>query len=294
MGLDITMIMHSRGDRELEESLREIVQRLRAGGHTVRPRLTFEAGDAERFATEGTRLRCDLILAAGGDGTVNEVVNGLGRARWQPRIGVLPVGTANDFATGLGIPEDLEAAARIALGGRPLPVDLARVNRRYFVNVSTGGFGARATERTPLETKRVLGPLAYVITGVREFVELHPTRARFLTNGEAFYAGRFLLFAVGNGRQTGGGSVLTPRAAYGDGKLDVLVVKDMPRLEFLSLLPELRAGRHLGRPGVLYTQTPRLEVESAETLSVNADGEALRARRLRYTLRDRPIIVMTP
>ncbi|NIR61205.1 MAG: YegS/Rv2252/BmrU family lipid kinase, partial [Gammaproteobacteria bacterium] len=242
--------MYPRGEPERIEELRAVVRRLRAEGHEVTPRLTFEAGDAVHFAREAVRARVDLVIAVGGDGTVNEVVNGLGRARWQPRLGIVPIGTANDFAAGLGLPHAVPEAVRVAVAGRAVAVDVARVNRRLFVNVSTGGFGAEATEHTSLETKRLLGPLAYLVTGVREFVELHPTRGRFTVDGRPFYAGEFLLFAVGNARRTGGGSVLTPRAEFGDGKLDLMVVEAMPRLEFLALLPDLRAGTHLESPGV--------------------------------------------
>lgn len=293
-GLKISIIMHPRGEPERVEELRQAVARLREEGHRVTPRLTFEAGDATYFAREAARTRADLVIAAGGDGTVNEVVNGVVRSAWQPRLGILPIGTANDFAAGLGLPTELEEAIRVAVGGRPTTVDVARVNKRFFVNVSTGGFGAEATESTSPETKRLLGPLAYLITGVREFVELHPTRARFEADGELLYTGDFLLFAVGNARQTGGGSLLTPRAEFGDGKLDVLVVPAMPRLEFLALLPDLRAGTHLESPDVIYIQTPALTVHATETLSVNADGEPLRARRFRYSLHSRPITVMVP
>lgn len=294
MSLKISLIVYPRGESERLDELREIVAWLRIEGHAVAPRLTFETGDAMRYARQAARARADLILAAGGDGTVNEVVNGIGRARWQPRLGILPMGTANDFAAGLGIPHDLEEAVRVAVSGRPIAADVASVNRRLFVNVSTGGFGAEATENTPAETKRHLGALAYIITGVREFVELRPTRARFTVGGHRFYEGEFLLFAVGNARLTGGGSLITPRAEIGDGLLDLVVVKAMPRLEFLGLLPNLRAGTHLEHPGVLYAQTPSVVVNAEREISVNADGEPMRDRRFRYGVRPRPVTVMVP
>ncbi|HEX6939381.1 MAG TPA: YegS/Rv2252/BmrU family lipid kinase [Longimicrobiales bacterium] len=292
--MTVAIVLHPQAAPEQWGALRLVVDRLRAEGHTVWPRATFEPGDGARIAREAARAGADLVIAAGGDGTVNEVVNGIGRLRRPPRLGILPIGTANDFAAGLGLPHDMEAAARVAVAGRPLAVDVAKVNDRLFINVSTGGFGAEATEHTSSETKRLLGPLAYIVTGVREFVELHPTRARFITNGKAYYSGDFLLFAVGNARRTGGGSLLTPRAEFGDGKLDLLVVEAMPRLDFLALLPDLRAGTHLESPGVKYTQAASIVVRASETLSVNADGEPMRARIFRYSVRPRPITVMVP
>ncbi|HUH13396.1 MAG TPA: hypothetical protein VMK65_09815, partial [Longimicrobiales bacterium] len=159
---------------------------------------------------------------------------------------------------------------------------------------STGGFGAEATESAGSDAKRRLGPLASVVTGVKEFVELRPVAGRFRADGEVIHDGDFLLFAVGNARQTGGGSLLTPRAEFGDGKLDLLVVPDMPRMDFLSLLPDLRAGTHLKTPGLLYVQAADIEVESDRDLDVHADGEPVTGRRFRYELAERGLIMMVP
>lgn len=290
----ISIIIRPRERMEGLEQLRSAVQRLRDAGHTVRPRLTFEGGDAIRYARSAANAGADLVIAVGGDGTLNEVVNGVMATDWNGRLGLIPTGTANDFAAGLEIPLDVEEALGVAVGGRPIPVDVARVNDRYFINVSTGGFGALATEETPSESKKLLGPWAYLITGVRKFAELRPASARFeATDGEV-YSGPVMLFAVGNARRTGGGSMLTPRAEFGDGKLDVLIVPGMPRMDFLSLLPDLRAGTHVDHPAVHYFQTPRLLVESQESLSVNADGEPQRGQEFRYTMADRGLTMMVP
>jgi lipid kinase YegS len=294
LGLDITIVMHPRGEPARVEELRDAVDRLRRQGHRVTPRLTFEAGDAEEFARAAARARHDLVVAAGGDGTVNEVVNGIARARWQPRLAILPIGTANDFAASLGLPTDLVEGLRVAVRGRPLAVDVARVNRRFFVNVSTGGFGVRSAVQVSPEVKRRLGSLAYLIAGLWELVDLQVARARFDTAEGVLYEGEFLIFAVGNARRTGGGSELTPRAEFGDGKLDVLVVPAIPRLEFLALLPELRAGSHVDSPHVLYRQTAAVTVRAEDDLPVNVDGEPMSGRRFRYALHSRPISVMAP
>src|SRR5690606_37347635 len=123
--------------------------------------------------------------------------------RTAPRLGIVPLGTANDFAGALEIPAEVPTAMEIATGGRELAVDVAMVEGRCFVNVSTGGFGAEATEEASNEAKRVLGPLAYLVTGARKFAGLEPLTARVSTDGELVAEGRFLLFAVGNSRRTG-------------------------------------------------------------------------------------------
>ncbi|CAN5840631.1 lipid kinase YegS [soil metagenome] len=288
------------------ETLRQEIERLRGEGHEVHPHLTFEGGDAHRLAYRAAATGSALIVAAGGDGTINEVVNGLhdyfaevgsGAAGSggveHPCLGIIPLGTANDLASALGIPDELPGAVDAAVNGAVVESDIATVNGRCFINVSTGGFGAEATEESSAEIKRTLGPLAYVITGVKKFVSLESSPARF-SGDEPIYEGPFLLFAVGNSRQTGGGNLLTPRADLTDGLLDVCIVREMPRMEFLTLLPDLRAGNHLEHDGVIYRRLRTLLVESEEALSVNADGEPLRERRFEYGISPHRLRLMTP
>jgi len=290
----IALIVKPPGDEHRMAALREVVESLRAAGHGLWVRTTFEAGDARYFARGAVRWGADLLLAAGGDGTVNEVVNGIARSSRPPRLGVVPFGTANDFASALDLPEDPAEAVDVALTGHRLDADVALVNRRCFINVSTGGFGAEATEEAPAETKRRLGPLAYVLTGARKLVEFKPRRARFTADGRIVHDGDFVFFAVGNSTMTGGGARITPRAEFGDGRLDVVLVGDVSRIDFLSLLPDLRAGTHIESPDVLYLRVAQFEVEAPEPLPVNADGEPLRAHRYRYRLLRRPLTVMVP
>ena len=290
----IALIVRPPGDEGRVQALQAVVRDLRAEGHTVVPRMTFESGDARRFAARAARAGFDVVLAAGGDGTINEVVNGLARAKHLPRLGIVPFGTANDFATALDLPEDPAAAVRVALTGKVLEADIARVNRRFFINVSTGGFGAQATEDAPLEVKRKFGPLAYVISGAKKLIEFKPWRARFTADGQVVHDGDFVFFAVGNSRLTGGGTRIAPRAEFGDGKLDIVLVCGVSRMDFLSLLPDLRAGTHMESPGVLYLRAHRFELEGPQEIPVNADGEPMRGRRFRYRLLDRPLEIMVP
>ena len=290
----IVIVLRPGAQAEQLEALRGAVTRLREEGHRVDVRSTFEAGDGERLAREAAAEGADLVIAAGGDGTLNEVVNGIGAVSSRPRLAVLPLGTANDFAGGLGIPADIAAAIDVAVRGVPTKVDLPSVNERYFLNVSTGGFGAEATEQAPAESKRLLGSWAYLVTGARQFVDLRPVSGVVEADGRTVLEGEFLLFAVGNARQTGGGSLLTPRAQLNDGLLDLLVVRAVARLDFLAMLPDLRAGTHLESPDIVYTQASSIVITTTETLSVNADGEPIRGTRFDYRVSSLPLIVMTP
>lgn len=284
------------------EALRCGVERLRAEGHVVHPRLTFEQGDAHRFAWKSAELGADLLVVAGGDGTINEVVNGLqdwgldrGEGRALPRLGIVPLGTGNDLAGGLGIEGgDPEGALVAAAGGVPYEVDVARVNGRYFLNVSTGGIGAEATDETSSELKRVLGPVAYLVTGVRKFVQLRASHARFTAGAETVYDGRFLLFAVGNAWRTGGGNWVTADADPSDRLLDLCIVEEMGHVEVMRIAPAIRAGRHVNHPHVTYLKVPRLTVQADDEITVNADGEPLTARRFEYDLGPRRLTLSVP
>lgn len=296
--MQITFVVNTADQGELG-LLREAVERLRRAGLEVEARVTFEGGDARRFAREAAERGCDLVIAAGGDGTVNEAANGLHEHRAaggesKTRLAIVPLGTGNDLASALEVPTEIQLAVETALGGRPLEVDVACVDGRCFLNVSTGGFGAEATDEAPAEIKRALGSVAYLVTGARKFVGLQAAAGRFVGD-EVVYEGPFLLYAVGNSRRTGGGNWLTPRAELADGLLDLCIVKEMSKMEFMRLLPELRTGRHVEHAGVIYRQLHSVRVEPVSPISVNVDGEALPERRCyEYTVSPHRLTMMVP
>ena len=269
----IRVIVHGRA--ALDPQLRMAVAQVRERGHRVEVRVTWEPGDAQRFAAEAAQADIDAIVAAGGDCTLHEVVNGVVAAS-EPMscaIGVLPLGTANDFASACGIPTgDLLDALMLIAEGTPTPIDLGMLGERVFVNVASGGFGTQVTVETPLEIKRVLGAAAYFLTGLRHMTDLQPCYAG-LVGPEFTWEGAFYALAVGNGRCAGGGFHICPRALLDDGLLDVLILADMPRAHLLTLLGDLRRGTHLDDPHVVYRRMPWLKIESNEPLQVNLDGE---------------------
>ena len=277
------------------DQLKEVVRELRKEGHEVEARITFEGTDAADFAAEATNRGADLIIAAGGDGTINKVVNGIFRARptgtaeSRPRLGVVPLGTGNDFAGSLELPMDVTEAVRRATQSGDWIADVATINGRYFVNVSSGGLGAEATEEASDKAKKLLGALAYFVTGVRKFVSLTPSQGRFVADGEVVFEGGFLFFAVGNGRRTGGGNWVTPKAELDDGVLDLCIVEEVNHAELLRILPELRNGDHVGNEHVTYLRFKELTIEPRGELSVNADGEPIEGHDFVYTLVPRAI-----
>lgn len=287
--MDIELIINT-ADADALQRLRERTSELRGRRHHVQARITFQAGDATEFARQAVSRGADLVICAGGDGTLNEVVNGIlpppgaAPSGVQPRLGIVPLGTGNDFAAFAGIPNDLDEAFAAAVGGSEREVDVAMLNGRYFLNVSSGGLGAEATEETSSRAKRLLGSAAYLVTGVRTFGSLEPSHGRFVSGSEVLYDGAFLFFAVGNGGRAGGGNRITPEADLTDGLLDLCVVSEMSRRELLRILPELRAGDHVENEHVTYRRVADLEIQPMGELAVNVDGEPVDASTLRYSV----------
>jgi diacylglycerol kinase (ATP) len=284
LGRRIAVVVRPPSRESRLQELREAVERVRTAGHEVHVEVTFEAGDAERYARLASQDGYDVVAAAGGDGTVNEVVNGLVGAGGDAALAVIPMGTANDFAHGLGLPLDIAQAMQLAAEAPAAELDVARVNDRCFINVSTGGFGAEATRAASRATKRRLGSLAYAVHGAHLLMRYDLTAASFRADGQDVYSGRYVFFAVGNSRRTGGGAHVTPRADPGDGKLDIVILCDVSRLDFLTLLPDLRAGTHMESPDVLYLRAHSLEVAAPTPLRVNADGEAVEGTAFSYVV----------
>ena len=282
----LTFIVHgARGDRA---DLRQMVSWVRDRGHAVEVKITWNTGDAETLAARAADRGTDVVIACGGDGTLNEVVNGLD-GRDIP-LGVIPLGTANDFARQTGIPEEADHAMDVILRRKPVRIDTASMNGRRFLNVSTGGVGAEATQQTPADAKAALGPLAYAITAVRMLAGSQTRQATFESDGFGLEV-PFLAFAVGSARVTGGGTMMTPDASVTDGLLDLCVIEAMSRRDFARLSLSVKKGEHLGLPGVHYAQLPWLKVTSPEPLSVNLDGEGVEAQVCDYRARRADLLV---
>src|SRR5438552_12881430 len=253
------------------EALRIAVVGQREVGHCIEVRVTWEKGDAQRLASEAGEV--DLLIAAGGDGTLNEVVHGLmGLPRKaRPVFGLVPLGTANDFATGCGIPRDPETALALCWEGEAVPIDVGKANEHWFLNAASVGFGAEITATTSPELKRLLGPAAYTVMGAILAMNLHQYHGR-LTLPDHEITGSGPVAIVGNGRQTGGGMQVAPRACIDDGLLDVLVVRHIPAIALLTAARELQQLSPYGEY-ISYVLPPWAEVYPEEAIPVNLDGE---------------------
>lgn len=272
--------------------LRAAVARQRAAGHRIEVRVTWEKGDARRFVSEAGDI--DLVIAAGGDGTLNEVVHGLMdlSEAVRPVLGIVPLGTANDFATGCGIPRDPAKALALCMRAEGVPIDVGKAHDRWFINAASSGFGAEVTATTSPELKRLLGPAAYAVMGAILAINLHQFQGTLILPGREIIGGGPVAI-VGNGRQTGGGIQVTPRACIDDGLLDVLVVRQISPTALLAAARELQQLPPNGEY-ISYWQTPWLEVHTEEVVPVNLDGEPLRFSTVRYEVAPKAIRLIVP
>ncbi|NIF22827.1 lipid kinase YegS [Candidatus Pantoea multigeneris] len=258
------------------EALRSAVGLLRDEGAQLAVRVTWEQGDGKRYVEEAVSLGAATVIAGGGDGTINEIATALAAlpADKRPALGILPLGTANDFATSAGIPAEMEPALRLALQGRAVAVDLARVNQdRYFINMATGGFGTRITTETPEKLKAALGGVSYFIHGLMRMDTLKPDSCEI--EGDDFHwQGDALVIGIGNGQQAGGGQRLCPQARINDGLLELSIVTAQEVLP--TLLHSLTSNEE--NPNVVAARLRKLTIRSPHEMTFNLDGEPLSGR----------------
>lgn len=283
----------SSGSSSAADVLPEINSRLRQLVGSLDIVMTAGPGDAARAAEQAAREGYDRLFVGGGDGTLNEALNGLAAvpgAMDRIALGVLPLGTGNDFAAALGVPEDVEAALEVIALGREVRVDVGWLNDRAFVNVSAGGFIAEVSEATDTRLKTISGKLAYLIGGARVLLDFDPCHVRLrLTVGTepVERESRIQMYAVCNSRLVGGGKLIAPHALIDDGLLDVCLVEAMPTVEFVTLLTRVARGEHVDDPRVLYFQARGVDLEFDRALKVNTDGEVLETTHCEYRVQPR-------
>ncbi len=232
----------------------------------------------------------EKIVAAGGDGTINEVVNGL--AGTEAALGLLPIGTVNVFANELQLPATrLEDCWKIICAGRTRSIDLPNANGKHFVQLAGIGLDAQAVKETSAKFKRSFGPLSYLISAA-QIASRPPPRLLIESENAATREGSFVL--IGNGRRYGGRFPFFKRARIDDGLLDVLVFKRIGYLDIIRYLQEVIFSTSINLPEVEYFQTARLRVSSEENVPVEVDGELIGICPVEFRMSERPLHVLAP
>jgi diacylglycerol kinase (ATP) len=247
-------------------------------------RSTGRRATARALAQQAVAAGHSLLVAAGGDGTLNAVLNAAAPFLDRVRLGLLPLGTGNDFARSIGVPDDLAGAVEVLREGRVRPCDVVAFRsgrlRRLFLNVSAGGFSGEVGGNLTPQRKASWGPLAYFWAALESL----PARSEFelalrLDDGPVVRERAFGL-AVANGRYVAGGWQVAPHAAVDDGALDVVLVRACSLPALAGLASRALLGRHLEAPDdrVFFRQARRLEVEAVPPVPLNLDGEVVGER----------------
>ncbi|MEG3158006.1 lipid kinase YegS [Lysobacter zhanggongensis] len=273
-------------------ALREAVESMRGQGINLSVRVTWESGDAERYVAEALADGVDTVIAAGGDGTLSEVATTLAHrdedADALPSLALVPMGTANDFAVAAQIPLEAAAALELVRTGTAHAIDLLRIespgNVHWCANVASGGFGTQVTVETDEGMKKMLGGLAYLITGIARLGRIDPIQARISATdrtGQPFrWEGGFIALGIGNGRQAGGGQALCPDAVVDDDLLDLTIVPELEGEVGSTLGALLSEGKHAALERVaVRRQLPWVEIEAPEPFTLNLDGEPVESSR---------------
>ncbi|WP_017381728.1 diacylglycerol kinase [Paenisporosarcina sp. TG-14] len=267
------IIYNPTSGRELfRKHLPEVLERLEKAGYETSCHATTCEGDAVEAAKYAVNRGFDLVIAAGGDGTLNEVVAGISTFENRPKVGLIPMGTTNDFARALRIPRDIEKAVDIIIADETIPVDVGRVNDRYFINIAGGGKMTELTYDVPSKLKTVLGQLAYYIKGIEMIPSIRASRLRIEYDGDVFEDDA-MMFLIGLTNSVGGFEKLAPDSSINDGKFTLLILRKCHIGEFIRLATLAIGGNHLDDPLVVYKKASHIKVTSESHVQLNLDGE---------------------
>lgn len=287
--------------------LREAVNRLRGKGYELEVRTTWESGDVERLCDEAHREGFSSpetrLVIGGGDGSIHEIVNALMRydEASRPSIGILPMGTANDFAKSCELPVSLLDAMKVALAPQSRPLDIVACSRKehapvYFANMLTAGFGAQVTAQTPVELKNMLGGSAYTLAGLVQARSFKPFSLD-LESDEVNFSGEIIAAAICNGRFAGGGQELGKSAVLDDGLLQVCILADFPATAVAQVLKEIAIYNQTGVCHGDYLKGFKCKAMSAKAkrnLPTNLDGEPHVLTESTFSVRHRAIHFAIP
>lgn len=260
------------GKEQVRRNIPYILERLEKAGYETSAHATTKQGDATTEARRAVKRGFDLVIAAGGDGTINEVVNGLAAEKNRPLFGIVPMGTTNDLARAIGVPNVIEKACDAICKGIEIPIDVGMANDRYFIYVAGGGSLTKLTYEAPSMLKTVLGRLAYYLKGIELLPQVRPTEVRMEYDGKLF-EGEIMLFLITNTNTVSGFEKFSPDSLLNDGMFELIIVKKTNLAKLVNIAQKASRGEHINDPNVIYTQASRVKVFPKTKMQLNLDGE---------------------
>jgi len=260
------------GREQIKRNIPYILDRLERAGYEASCHATTGPGDATAAARTAVKRKFDLVIAAGGDGTINEVVNGIAELPNRPQLGIIPMGTTNDFARAIGIAKDIKKACDVLTEGCSIPLDIGKVNEKYFIYISGGGKLTEISYEVPSRMKTMIGQLAYYLKGIEKLPSIRPTKVKIEYDGKLF-EGDIMLFFIANTNSVAGFEKLAPEASLSDGMFDLLILKKTNLAEFIRLARLAIKGEHINDDKVIYAKASHVIVETDDKMQLNLDGE---------------------
>lgn len=271
----VKMIINPSSGRQTVENRVDLLAKfLLDDGYMVAKFFTKKKDDAMKAAMRACEENWDIIIACGGDGTVNEVAKGVAKSENKVPVAILSSGTVNDFANYMNIPNRITDFFEMIKREKVIDIDLGKIDDNYFVNVAAGGLLTTVGYQVQPEAKAILGRLAYYFEGLKELVieGLEPIRVSFESK-EYTSDEEILLFLISNSSSIGGFKKLAPDADVLDGLLDVLIIKNSDVPELANIFFNVLRGDHINHPNVVYFKTERIEIKTEKDVPIDIDGE---------------------
>ncbi|KAF6657215.1 diacylglycerol/lipid kinase family protein [Paenibacillus polymyxa] len=289
----MVIVNPSSGKEESLQHVRNVEEILREQGYAVTVEETARELDATRFCVTACQETYDLVVSLGGDGTLHETINGFMDQDHRPKLGVIPLGTVNDFARALQIPLNPELAIRTLTSARVKAVDMGLLNGRMFANVVATGSLAESLSAVSSDDKSMFGTFAYIKEGMKELIN-HPAHPLIVRYDDKTWEGESPLFLAALTNSVGGFEKLVPGAAVDDGLLHCFIFKNLNILNTVTASISLFLGNLKDHKDVVYFTAKHVSVSSAESVSTNVDGEEGPSLPIEVRILPRHIEVIVP
>ncbi|CAM3176328.1 diacylglycerol kinase [Staphylococcus argensis] len=260
------------GKEMFKRALPDVLIKLEKAGYETSAYATERSGDATKEAERALEQEYDLLIVAGGDGTLNEVVNGIAEQPNRPKLGIIPMGTVNDFGRALHLPSNIMKAVDVIVNGHTTQVDIGKMNSRYFINLAAGGKLTEVSYETPSKLKSIVGPFAYYIKGFEMLPQMKAVDIRIEYDEEVFQ-GEALLFLLGLTNSMAGFEKLVPDAKLDDGYFTLIIVEKANLAELGHIMTLASRGEHTKHPKVIYKKAKSVSISSFANMQLNVDGE---------------------
>ena len=265
--------------------LKIIFKYLKENGFNFKVSYTSYHGEAVELAQKAADNGAELIVSVGGDGTVNEIVNGIMKSKNDPLLGIIPLGWANDFIKSTNIPPNIIEACKILIKGKTKNIDVGVINDQiYFANICGVGFDAEVAQlANQMKSKhpnlRILSAFVYVFATVKKLLSpfsYHDVKIKF--DGQEIHS-NILCIAISNGKFYGGRFKITPEAILDDGLLEVCVIEEMGRFKYLSSIPKVFKGTHTSIKGIYFYRAKEVLIQSSEPVLAQVSGEVIEGQK---------------